>query len=187
MKKWLTALAIVASLSAAGGELSGVKVEDTAKVDGTELHLSGMAIRIKYMVAKVYVAALYTQQKVSDNDAVVNATTPRRMHLTMLRKVEAEDIYKSFVEGMKTNNSAEEMAALAPKVAEFSTLFTSFKSLENGDAVILDFLPGKGTQVTVKGKLAEVIPGDDFSKALLRIWFGKKPLQEDLRKKLLGV
>jgi len=169
------------------GELSGVKVEDTVKVDGTDLHLNGMAIRIKYMVAKVYVAALYTPQKSSDGEAVINATTPRRMHLTMLRKVEAEDVYKSFVEGMRTNNSPEEMTALAPKIAEFSTLFTSFKNLENGDSVLLDFLPGKGTQVTVKGKLAEVIPGEDFSHALLRIWFGMKPLQEDLRKKLLGI
>jgi len=186
MKKWIALLAITMSFAVCSGELSGVKVDDSVKVAGTDLQLNGMGIRIKYMVAKVYVAAFYAAQKVTDGEAAINAATPRRMSMTVLRKVETDDIYKSLKEGMEANNSPDEMAALAPKLKEMNSVFAAFKTVEANDNVTLDFLPGKGTQISVKGKVADVIPGDDFAKALLRIWFGKKPLQEDLKKKLLG-
>jgi len=32
----------------------------------------------------------------------------------------------------------------------------------------------------------ELIEGEDFYRALLRIWLGDKPVQEDLKKALLG-
>lgn len=192
MRKWAAALAMSLSLTALSpetlaGKLGGISVEDTAQVEGAELHLNGMAIRSRYMVSKIYVAALYTQQKASDGEAVLNAATPQRMHLTLLRKMEAEKLYKSFVADMQANSSPAEMAALTPKLAEFSTLFTPHRYLDYGDVVVFDFLPGKGVLVAVKSKVGEIIPGDDFSKALLRIWFGKKPQQKDMRRQLLGI
>ena len=39
----------------------------------------------------------------------------------------------------------------------------------------------------VNGKPAgKPISGEDFYRALLRIWLGDKPVQEDLKKSLLG-
>ena len=44
-----------------------------------------------------------------------------------------------------------------------------------------------GTRMTVEGKPAGApIPGDDFYRALLRIWLGENPVQADLTKALLG-
>jgi hypothetical protein len=41
--------------------------------------------------------------------------------------------------------------------------------------------------LSVGGKPAGApIPGEDFYRALLRIWVGPRPVQEDLKKALLG-
>ena len=53
-------------------------------------------------------------------------------------------------------------------------------------AITLDWT-GAGTQLLVQGKPAgRPIEGEDFYRALLRIWLGDKPVQDDLKKALLG-
>jgi hypothetical protein len=43
------------------------------------------------------------------------------------------------------------------------------------------------TQVVIQGKPAgKPIAGEDFYRALLRIWVGDRPVQDDLKKALLG-
>jgi hypothetical protein len=186
MKKLFALLALAVSLAVPAAELAGVKVDDTVKVGGKDLQLNGMGVRIKYMVAKVYVGAFYAPQKLRDGDAVLNSREPRRMALTMLRKVESEDLHKSLIEGMQNNSSPAEMKALEGRMNEMAQNIRSVPLVDKGDIVVLDFLPGKGVQISVKGQVKDVIQGDDFARALLAIWFGKKPIQEDLKAKLLG-
>jgi hypothetical protein len=46
---------------------------------------------------------------------------------------------------------------------------------------------GKATQLRIDGKpTGAPIEGEDFFRALLRIWLGDKPVQDDLKKALLG-
>jgi len=61
-----------------------------------------------------------------------------------------------------------------------------FPSLKEGDVVMLDYLPGKGTRVTIKGKVKGIIKGKDFNRALLDVWLGNKPADEDLKQAMLG-
>ncbi|MFC4158861.1 chalcone isomerase family protein [Chitinimonas lacunae] len=186
MKNRIALFALLLSLSAGAAEIGGVKVDDAAKVGGQDLVLNGGGIRVKFGIAKVYVAALYAAQKSKDGDAVVNAATPRRISLTMLRNVNADDLHESLMDGLKENSSEAEMAALAPKIKEMNAIFAAVKEVKEKDVVLLDFLPGKGTQITVRGQVKDVIAGDDFSRALMRIWLGRKPVSSDLKKGMLG-
>ncbi len=52
--------------------------------------------------------------------------------------------------------------------------------------VLIDFLPGSGTRITFNGAVRGTIAGEDFSRALLRIWLGENPADADLKKALLG-
>jgi hypothetical protein len=52
--------------------------------------------------------------------------------------------------------------------------------------VLLDYLPGTGTRITVNGQEKIVIKGEDFFQALLRIWIGRKPVDGRLRDAMLG-
>jgi hypothetical protein len=61
-----------------------------------------------------------------------------------------------------------------------------FPAVVEGDQIVLTYVPGKGTSVSAKGQAKGVIEGKDFSDALLSVWLGGNPVQEDLKKALLG-
>jgi hypothetical protein len=186
MKKRLAMLLVAVSLSATAAEYAGTKIDESVKVAGQELQLNGYGVRIKYVVVKAYVGALYTAKKFTDGDLVIGATTPRRMALTMLRKIELADLYKSLVEGVANNATPAELASFAPQMKKIKDGFDTVTTMEKGDQITLDAIPGKGLVVSVRGKPFDTIEGDDFARALLRIWFGKKPIQDDLKAHLLG-
>ena len=79
------------------------------------------------------------------------------------------------------------MNALAPRVALLTGIMSEMKEANIGLSIDLDWLPGAGTQVTIGGQPSgKPIAGEDFYRALLRIWLGDDPVQGDLRKSLLG-
>jgi len=58
--------------------------------------------------------------------------------------------------------------------------------LQAGDVILLDYQPAIGTQLTLNGTLRGTIPGRQLYTALLKIWLGEQPAQDDLKLKLLG-
>ncbi|MBM5570464.1 MULTISPECIES: chalcone isomerase family protein [Deefgea] len=189
MKKSLLALMFAAGLSAVAPvyavELSGVVVpEKVVSADGALL-LNGAGVR-KKMMFEVYVAALYLSAKSSDAAVVLAANTPRRMQLTMLRQVDAASLYQALLDGLQANLSVNQLKELQPKIAELEKIFNEVKSVAKGDVITLDFIAGQGSKVLVRGRTAGVIEGDVFADALLSIWLGKAPVNEDLKKALLG-
>lgn len=186
MRYILLLATLLACLSAAAKDVEGVNVSEVSRLGRQNLVLNGAGVRIKYVVAKVYVGALYLPQKNSNGGSVINANTPRRMVLTMLRDIDVDDLYKSLVEGMQNNSPAATMTALAPQMQQVKQGFASVKTLQKGDVVTMDFLPGKGTTIVVRNKPMGLIAGDNFSHALLAIWLGGNPVQPDLKTELLG-
>ena len=95
-----------------------------------------------------------------------------------------QQLNEAFENGIQANHSAAEAEALKPRIAELLSLFTDAKQ---GDVILLDFLPESGTAVSVNGHAkGKPISGEDFYRALLRIWLGDKPVDGDLKKSLLG-
>ena len=78
------------------------------------------------------------------------------------------------------------MKALEPRLKQLQAIMLSMKEARKGMRITLDWTPA-GTAVTVEGKPAgAAIPGEDFYRALLKIWLGDKPVQADLKGALLG-
>jgi hypothetical protein len=65
-------------------------------------------------------------------------------------------------------------------------MMNSLGALRKGGIVLIDYLPGIGTRVTVNGEEKATIRGEDFFRALLRIWIGAKPVDGRLRDAMLG-
>jgi hypothetical protein len=145
--------------------------------------LNGAGVRTRLMF-KVYVAALYLPAKAADLPATL-AQTPRRVQLTLLRNVGADDLVGALVEGMNANNSAQDMAAVKPQTDQLVTIMKSIGEAKTGDVVALDFVDGQ-TRVGHNGKAIGSIDGARFNDALMKIWLGDKPVQEDLKKAMLG-
>jgi Chalcone isomerase-like len=178
------ALATVAASSRAA-EVSGVKVDDQINVGGVPLVLNGAGLRTTLML-KIYVVALYLPSRTTSADAVINGTTQfRRVRLVLKRGLGAGTIWDAFDDGIRANNSEAELAALKPKLDEIEKLFKEFGDVAEGNAIDIDFTATGDTKVAFKGQPRGSIAGADLQRALLKIWLGKKPVQEDVKTALL--
>jgi hypothetical protein len=191
---FLTRLALAAFLGvvvsgavAATQEISGVKVEDSAEVRGAKLPLNGVGIRYKGPF-KVYVAGLYAGKKASTLDDLVNQPGPKRMQITMVRDIEANEFGKLLTRGVEDNTSKSEMTKLIPGLFRMGQLFSEHKKLVAGDSFSIDWVPGVGTTITIKGKpQVEPFKEPEFYKALMGIWLGPVPADFKLKDALLGL
>ncbi len=175
----------VISLSAFAVEVSGVKVPDVAKVEGQELMLNGAGIRTR-MFIKVYVGALYLEQKASTTDAILVDKGVKRMALHIMRDLKADVFSGALQDGLKANNGAAELAKIDDQVKQFNGIISGLGGVKKGDVVQLDYLPVAGTRIVVNGDTKGTIGGEEFFLSLLKVWLGEKPIDADLKKSLLG-
>jgi hypothetical protein len=174
-----------AAFSAFAAEVEGVKLADTVQAGGTELALNGAGVRTRF-IFRVYVGALYLQKKLNTTDAVLADAGAKRIAMHMLRDVEAEQLFSALNDGLKKNHTPGQLARLEPQVKQLEGIFNAVKSAKSGDVILLDYLPGAGTRVTVRGEDKGTIAGEEFNRALLRIWLGAEPADASLKKAMLG-
>jgi hypothetical protein len=163
-------------------EVAGVKIDDQARVGDAELALSGAGLR-RRVFFQVYAIGLYVQDRKADP---ISQPGPKRVQIHMLRDVGADPFIDALAEGIKANHSEAEASALEPRVKQLGATIAEIKEAKKGMSIALDW-NGSATQVVIDRRPAGApIEGEDFYRALLRIWLGDKPVQEDLKKSLLG-
>ena len=146
--------------------------------------MNGAGIRKKFFF-KIYLASLYLPQRETDPHQILDTDQPRRVQMDMLySKVDKEKFVEGWNEGFEANQTEAEMKPLRERLDRFNAMF---ETLLEDDRVIMDYLPGEGTRVIVKGELKGVIPGQDFNRALLKVWLGDSPVTDSLKKALLGL
>jgi hypothetical protein len=176
-------LLMALALPVSAAEVAGVKFEDKASVAGAALALKGAGLR-KRLLFRVYAMGLYVADRKADPIAQGGA---KRVAIHMLRNLDADDFAKALVDGMRPNHDEATMKGLEPRIGQLNAIMAEIKEAKKGTAILLDWVPGAGTQVMIDGKVAgKPIEGEDFYRALLRIWLGEKPVQDDLKKALLG-
>lgn len=167
-------------------EVAGVKYENSLQVANTRLQLNGAGIRYK-AVFKVYTAGLYLGSKAATPEEVLAAPGPKRLHIVMLREIDANELGKLFTRGMQDNAPREEFSKSIAGTLRMSDIFSSKKKLTAGEHFSVDWLPGVGTLVIVNGKQqGEPIKEPEFFSALMKIWLGKSPADYQLKEALLG-
>lgn len=163
------------------GEAASVKMPDTITVEGKALKLNGIGLRKKLMF-KVYVAGLYIETPTKAPEAIITSDQIKRMALHILRNLKASQVTEAIEEGFE-KNSRSQMAALSDRLKKFSSLFSD---VVEGDEIQMTYIPNKGTSVSIKGAEKGTVEGKDFADALFSVWLGPNPVQEDLRKALVG-
>ena len=167
-------------------EIAGVKLEDSLDLRGTKLQLNGAGIRYK-AVFKVYVAALYLDKKSATPEEVYAAAGPKRISMTLLREIDSNELGKAFTKGFEENAPKTEMSKLIPGLIRMGQIFSDQKKLLPGESFSIDWIPGTGTIITVKGKQqGEPFKEIEFFNALMRIWLGPNPADWKLKDQLLG-
>jgi Chalcone isomerase-like len=189
MKRTVLAVSlVVAALGAQAAEVGGVKLEDRLRLSpgGPELVLNGAGIRTR-AIFKVYVGGLYLAEKKGTPAEVLALAGPKRVSMTMLRDLGAQQLSEALADGIRNNSSAGEQDALKARIDELLGIMNALGEAKKGDAILLDYLPDSGTRVIVNGQpRGKPIAGEDFYRALLKIWLGDKPVDGDLKKGMLG-
>lgn len=183
-----TTLAVLALIAAPAlaVEVAGVKVDDSIKLDSSELVLNGAGLRTKAFF-KVYVAGLYLREKRTNASEVIALRGAKRISMRLLRDLSAKQLIDALDEGIQDNTSPAEQESLKGRVAELAGIMNALQSAKVGDVIALDWMPGTGTRVLLNGESrGGPIAGEDFYRALLRIWLGEDPVSKDLKKALLG-
>jgi hypothetical protein len=160
-----------------------VQFPDSMTAAGGGLVLNGLGIRKATLLSiKVYVAGLYLPQKSRDAAGILRSDGRWRLVLRFVRDVGAGDIRDAFQEGFE-KAAGDKLAALGARIEALKARMVDFKT---GQSLSFTHDPAAGVLVDVNGAAGPSIEGADFATALLAIWLGAKPPNEDLKTGLLG-
>lgn len=186
MKKY--AFAAIAALTlnlAQAVEIEGFKFDDKIKLGNGDLVVNGTGIRSKF--GKRYAMALYLPAKAGDTKAVLAAKGPKRIAITLIKDVSGDTFANAVSKGINNNSTDAEQAALKDRVKQLSDTVIALDEIKAGASINFDWIPEKGTILTINGQMkGKEIAGEDFYNALLRVWLGEDPVQNDLKQGLLG-
>jgi Chalcone isomerase-like len=164
--------------------LAGIAFANLA-VAADELLQNGTGVR-KRVFFEVYSISLYLPKRTSSAEEAISSPGLKRVDIRMLRDVSAEQFSGALADGIRANHSEAQARALEPSVKQLTAIMAEVQEAKKGMVISLGW-SGKATQVRVDGKaIGAPIEGEDFYRALLRIWLGDKPVQDDLKKGLLG-
>jgi hypothetical protein len=177
-------LAVVLALPVFAAELAGVTMTGKMETGGKSLSLVGLGVRTKTIFAvKVYVAGLYLEAPSKDAATVISSDQPKALVMEFVYpEVSGPQLQDAWKEGFAANTPQAE-ADLKARMDKFTGLFTS--PVKKGEKVVLSYLPGTGTAISIAGKEAALIPGADFASALFAIWFGDHPADAGLKAAIL--
>ncbi len=189
---------LVAAVAVPGAGLA--RAADNVSVDGSEvtfptqlennvggknikLTLTGAGLR-RRLFFKVYVIGSYipTGTRVQSAGDLVAADVPKQLHLVMERDVSGSDMAEAVEKGIHQSRGDN---AFPRELKSLSDMMQTLE-LKRGDNVWLTYVPKKGLDVDIAGKKQFTIENTDFAKAVWEIYFGKKNIDDDLKKALLS-
>jgi hypothetical protein len=193
MRQFVLVLALTLALpfSACAGveavDIAGVKFDHSLDLAGQKLQLNGAGIRYKFVV-KVYAAGLYLGSKASTPEAVLAAPGVKRIQIVALRDIDGNDLGRLFTKGIEQNTTRQEFMKSINGVLKIADMFANKKELLKGESFSVDYVPGIGSTVMLNGKAqGDAIKEPEFFSALMNIWLGRSPADDQLKDALLGV
>lgn len=162
-----------------------VMIPDTLMLPNSdhELLLNGAGIRKKYFM-DIYIGALYLPARTADAASILADTGAASVLMHFIYKeVGKEKIIDGWNDGLRENISSPDFQALTDRLEQFNALF---KTVRKGDIIRIDYNPAIGTEVRINNEWRGSIEGNDFFRALLKIWLGEHPISSSLKSDMLG-
>lgn len=134
---------------------------------------TGNAVRTKSVgpfTAKVYAIRhdMKARPAAKSKQAVIDADVDKKFTWRMLRDVDSSKIQKALREAFQMNGYND-----GGKINTFVGAFNKEEVKEDSAVVISYNAANKTTTIWVQNGASVSIPGDDFMKAVWRIWFGR--------------
>ena len=141
--------------------------------------LNGIGLREKYML-DIYVAGLYLPQKTTNAEQAITQDVPKQIVMSMVRDLSKEQLADSIRESAAKQSLSGEAQAGIDQLSGWMTAVSS------GQKVVLTYVPGQGTSLSINGSNKGTVAGTATMQAIWRIFLGSPPVTEDLRRGLLG-
>lgn len=163
-----------------GGDTTEVTFASTEQVGEQTLQLHGRDLLV-YLVWDAYEMALYLPDGVSGQQVLANV--PKKIVIHYLVDIDAEDFGPAGEKILKQNVDEASMTRFR---AELDQMDAAYQDIKEGDRYALSYQPDVGTTLAKNGQALTTIPGEDFASMYFQIWFGKDPVDEDLRDNIIS-
>ncbi|WP_289663319.1 chalcone isomerase family protein [Flavobacterium panacagri] len=165
-------------------EVNGVTVPRKIDFQGKTLQLNGAGGRSK-MWLEVYVQALYLSQLTQDPQFIIDSDTEMAVRIEITSSmVSSNKLTKAMNTGFEKSAGAN-LEQLRPRIEELKNFLSD--PIKEKDVFILAYNPlDQNVYISKNEVLKGKVAGFDFKKALFGIWLSDKPVDETLKKHLLG-
>lgn len=180
---FITLLIALPISSSIAREVAGIEITESIRIGDTELMLNGSGIRTKFFF-NIYVGSLYSKKKGSSLEEISAQGGPYRVSMSILYdEISAEKLNGGWAKGFEKNLTVDERKALQSSIDRFYTLF---ETVHKNDVIDIDVSSNGFTTVYLNGNKQGDINDKAFPDALLQIWLGESPADDDLKRGMLG-
>jgi hypothetical protein len=188
MKKWIAVMLLALAgwaQAQSQTEVAGVKYDNSINLGGSTLQLNGAGVRYR-AVFKVYALGMYLPKKTTVVSEAIGQAGPKRLHVVMLRDIDANELGRLFTKAIEDEIPRQDFAKIIGSLTRMGQMFAEFKTLSSGDAFTVDWIPGTGTVISVRGKAhGEPYKEPEFNAAMMNIWLGKTPADARLKEAIM--
>lgn len=171
----VSVLALGAAPASHAAEVAGVLLPATETVGGTRLELKACAAR-EELWTNLYAVSFYLPSGTGVAQGV-SGNTAKLVRLDVTYDGQVPDgLPSTWKEQLQQHVSQEFLR----------TMQGLYNNLKGGDTVLVSFLPGSGTTVSVNGQQVSTSPGDDALNAMMRLWVGQNPVSGSMKRLLLS-
>lgn len=154
----------------------GIQYQDEITVDDEVLSLQGIGLlKWKYLV-NVYLVGLYKPAKVPVSRVLEDI--PKRLEYYFFVDMKASDFQSTGFQLMAQNVGDEKARRLTRELKALNKLYQDVKA---GQRYTLTYIPGKGVEMALDGKVLGLVPGAEFAAAYFSIWLGPDPVSKSLQ------
>ncbi len=175
--------ALIAVETVSAAERAGVTMPESISLGDKTLVLNGLGLReATFLKVDVFVGGLYLEQKTRDPNEIIGSPQTKKVMMHFVRNVDATQLRKAWKTGF-AKNAGENLAALSDRVDQLNGWMSTMR-VSHEMAFTFD---ENTVEVNVNGSTLGIISGEDFSRAMLSIWFGPEPPNEGLKLGMLGL
>lgn len=179
MAQALACLFLVAAAVALPGAVVDLQPAVITLDGGPTLPRAGEARRVHLLGAvELYTVALYAELPDLNRASLASPDVAKvlRIHITYdegLRRRVPNDWRRELVPPLEPPGAATHIRG-------------TFAPLRQGDVVVIEYVPARGTVVRVKDAVAVPDAHHDLMLAFLDHWLGQRPVSEEMKRALLG-
>lgn len=178
-------LAVAIATPAFARNVGGVEFPESIAVGPRKLALNGAGFRKKFGALKVYAGGLYLPHRATHAESIIAADAARLVRMVFLRGVRKVLIMDAYRDGFEKNSPGPGLYDL---LANLETIAPAIPDeVKKGTEILITYVPEEGTTIRCSDVAKAVtVRSKEFADAMLRLWLGGAPADDDLKAAMLA-